>query len=271
MNKRVTILCLVILCLTLCGCKDASTQGLEVGQDKVNNGQEVGGKVEQAAPELLAHALNLDDCEPERSKKSFQDICSYLGRRAEEWTGEYRKLELKEEEREAHMKALAEKYDKMGHFDTGFLATDILTEVLMEYGYADVLLKLLESEQLGSFLHMKRNGATTIWEDWVGSESLCHPMFGGVVRQLLIGFLGICQVKDSVGYEKVEIIPRIPAKLPFAKGSIVTPNGEISVAWEKIKNGIAFEVVIPEGVKATFSYGDNQFELQSGQKFNCII
>ena len=101
MNKRVTILCLVILCLTLCGCKDASTQGLEVGQDKVNNGQEVGGKVEQAAPELLAHALNLDDCEPERSKKSFQDICSYLGRRAEEWTGEYRKLELKEEEREA--------------------------------------------------------------------------------------------------------------------------------------------------------------------------
>ena len=178
---------------------------------------------------------------------------------------------VKEQEREAHMKALAEKYDKIGHFDTGFLATDILTELLIEYGYADVLLKLLESEQLGSFLHMKRNGATTIWEDWIGSESLCHPMFGGVVRQLLIGFLGIRQAKDSIGYEKVEIIPRIPAKLPFAKGSIVTPNGEISVAWKEMENGIAFEVVIPEGVKATFSYGDNQFALQSGQKFSCII
>lgn len=178
---------------------------------------------------------------------------------------------VKEDKLEAHMNALAQKYDRMGHFDTGFLATDILTEMLMEYGYADVLLKLLESEELGSFLHMKRHGATTIWEDWIGSESLCHPMFGGVIRQFFIGFLGIRQAKDSVGYEKVEITPCIPEKLPFAKGSIVTPRGKISVAWEKTEQGISFEIVIPEGMKATFSYGDTHFELQSGQKLNFII
>ena len=118
---------------------------------------------------------------------------------------------------------------------------------------------------------MKRHGATTIWEDWIGSESLCHPMFGGVIRQFFIGFLGIRQAKDSVGYEKVEITPCIPEKLPFAKGSIVTPRGKISVAWEKTEQGISFEIVIPEGMKATFSYGDTHFELQSGQKLNFII
>ena len=83
--------------------------------------------------------------------------------------------------------------------------------------------------------------------------------------------MGICQVKDSVGYEKVEIKPLIPEELPFAKGSIVTPKGEISVAWEKTEQGISFEIAIPEGMEATFSYGDTHFELQSGQKVNCII
>lgn len=176
-----------------------------------------------------------------------------------------------DEERKAHIVSLAEKYDVMGHFDTGFLATDILTEVLMNYGYGDVLLKLLESEELGSFLYMKRNGATTIWEDWIGSESLCHPMFGGVVRQFFTGFLGIRQTKDSVGYEKVEISPRIPEKLLFAKGSILTPKGRIAVSWEKIGNNIAFEVVIPEGVKAAFLHRNNSIKLQSGKKLNFIV
>ena len=171
---------------------------------------------------------------------------------------------VKEDELKAHVQALAEKYDAMGHFDTGFLGTDILAEVLMDYGYADVLLKLLESEELGSFLHMKRHGATTIWENWIGSESLCHPMFGGVARQLFTGFLGIRQKKDSYGYENIEIAPRIPEKLPYAMGSILTPKGEILVAWEKVEDGIGFEMNIPNGVKATFVYENKKIELQCG-------
>ena len=171
---------------------------------------------------------------------------------------------VKAEEVENHMTALAEKYETMGHFDTGFLGTDILAEMLVEYGYSDVLFKLLESEEVGSFLYMKRQGATTIWEDWTGRQSLCHPMFGGVVRQLFTGFLGIRQMKGSAGYEKVEIAPRIPSKLSFAKGSIVTPKGKISVSWEKKEKEILFEVTIPEHVTAIFIYQDKNFELKTG-------
>ncbi len=171
---------------------------------------------------------------------------------------------VKEEELEAHMKALTAKYDTMGYFDTGFLCTDILAEVLIDYGYADVLLKLLESEKVGSFLYMKRNGATTIWEDWKGTMSWCHPMFGGSVRQLFAGFLGIRQTKDSAGYEKVEIAPRIPENLSFAKGSIDTPKGEIAVSWKKKDGTITFDVMIPNGVNVTFSYKDTQCVLTEG-------
>ena len=175
------------------------------------------------------------------------------------WAGLVRENELEE-----HVQELAKKYDAMGHFDTGFLGTDILAEVLMDYGYADVLLKLLESEELGSFLYMKRHGATTIWENWVGSESLCHPMFGGVARQLFTGFLGIRQTKDSYGYEKIEIAPRIPEHLPFAKGSILTSKGNILVAWKKMEGGIGFEMNIPKGIEAMFVYENKKMNLQCG-------
>ena len=171
---------------------------------------------------------------------------------------------VKAEEVESHMTALAEKYETMGHFDTGFLGTDILAEMLMEYGYSDVLFKLLESEEVGSFLYMKRQGATTIWEDWTGRQSLCHPMFGGVVRQFFTGFLGIRQMKGFAGYENVEIVPRIPSKLSFAKGSIITPKGELAVAWKKEKDEIFFTITVPEEITAKFSYQNESFELKAG-------
>lgn len=172
---------------------------------------------------------------------------------------------VKEDELKTHVQALADQYDTIGHFDTGFLATDILAEVLIDYGYGDVLLKLLESEEVGSFLYMKRNGATTIWEDWKGTQSWCHPMFGGVARQLFTGFLGIRQKKGSAGYEKVEIAPCIPEKLSFAKGSILTPKGRISVSWEKKDGGVAFDVSVPASINAEFVYSDNKLELRSGK------
>ena len=112
---------------------------------------------------------------------------------------------------------------------------------------------------------MKDHGATTLWEKWTGEDSHNHPMFGACVRQLFSGFLGIRQQKGSAGYEAVEIAPRIPQKLDYAKGSIHTPKGEIKVAWEKKDGSIAFSVTIPDGMKAVFSYNEMRRELKSGE------
>ena len=97
---------------------------------------------------------------------------------------------------------------------------------------------------------MKRHGATTLWESWPGNGSHNHPMFGGCVRQLFEGFLGIRQKKGTAGYTDVEIVPRIPGKLTGAKGSIRTVQGEISVAWERKEGKIALQVTVPDGVSA---------------------
>lgn len=130
------------------------------------------------------------------------------------------------------MDECAEYYDKLGHFDTGFLGTDILCELLFESGHADVFGKLMESEEIGSYLYMKRNNATTIWESWWNEgASHCHPMMGGAARQLFTGILGIRPT--SPGFESFEIKPNLPKSMNYAKGFITTASGRISVELKR--------------------------------------
>ncbi|MBR5508182.1 MAG: family 78 glycoside hydrolase catalytic domain [Clostridia bacterium] len=136
-------------------------------------------------------------------------------------------------------------YEKQGYFDTGFLATDILMDILFKNGYGHVAGKLMESDKFGSFLYMKKNGATTIWETWDGEHSHSHPMFGACARQIFEGILGIRQDADSCGYEKVTISPYLPSHMNYAKGSILTPKGRIEVSLERKMGKVNISVNAP--------------------------
>jgi len=144
--------------------------------------------------------------------------------------------------------ATAAYYDTLGHFDTGFLATDLLFEVLLEYGHADTVLRLMEGEDAGCYLYQKRRGGTALWEHWTGGFSHDHPMYGGGVRTLFTGLLGMKQHPDSAGWQHVILDPKIPSALPWAKGSIETPLGTLSVAWEQTEYGMNLTVDAPEGM-----------------------
>ena len=145
-----------------------------------------------------------------------------------------------------------EKYESLGHFDTGFLGTDILLEVLFDCGRGDIAVSLLESEEKGSFLYMKRRGATTIWETWGGGCSHCHPMFGGCSRHLFTGILGISQRNATVGYNDVIIRPTVLPKGETVSGSIETPNGVIEVMLDCKKSKPTVTVKAPKHIKISF-------------------
>jgi len=162
-------------------------------------------------------------------------------------------------------------YKKLGHFDTGFLGTDILLDVLFRNGQKDLAYELLNSRELGSFLYMKDRGATTLWEDWHGRDSHDHPMFGACARQLFTSVLGICQAEDAAGYRNLVICPQIPQKMQYAKGSIETETGTISVFWHKEEDQIHFELQIPEGTAGVFRYGTEEWKLQGGKLFQTAL
>lgn len=133
------------------------------------------------------------------------------------------------------MDECAEYYDKLGRFDTGIFGTDILCELLCENDHIDLFAKLMASEEIGSYLYMKRNNATTLWEYWPDWDSShCHPMFGAPVRQLFTGILGI--KPTSPGFKTFEIKPHLPKSMNYAKGFITTPYGKITVELNRKDN-----------------------------------
>ena len=172
---------------------------------------------------------------------------------------------------ERTLQNLISHYEKLGHFDTGFLGTDILLDVLFRKGQKDLAFQLLSSRELGSFLYMKDRGATTLWEDWHGRDSHDHPMFGACARQLFTSVLGIGQAEDTAGYRELMICPQIPEKMQHAKGSIQTGNGAISVSWQKEEDQIYFEIQIPKGTAGIFRYGTEEWKLQGGKRLQMTL
>ncbi len=170
-------------------------------------------------------------------------------------------------------KHLVEKYEALGRFDTGIFGTPMLLEQLFSIGAGDLAVRLLTNDsEEASFAHMKQNGATTLWERWDGKESHNHPMFGACVRLLFTEILGIRMTPSAqppvVNPAQPDVTappaqalkppngelqpPAVPAsaqhfsyeirlssqrQLTWAKGSIQTPDGILSVSWELLENG----------------------------------
>ena len=157
--------------------------------------------------------------------------------------------------------ALAAKYDALGRFDTGFLGTDILLRVLLAHGHTDSAYRLLNSEACGSFLWMKRHGATTLWEAWNGG-SHNHPMFGAPVRYLFTYFLGIRS--RTPGWGGIVIAPQMPAALDAVSGTLATPHGVIGVSLQREAGGIRARISLPDGITAQLCHGGKTVTLAGG-------
>lgn len=143
---------------------------------------------------------------------------------------------------------LVKHYTDLGRYDTGIFGTDIVTRILFEKGFGSLAFRLMTNDSEISFANMKRGGATTLWENWDGCDSLAHPMFGAVSEYIFNYILGIRQTEDSAGYESVVIEPADIPECGDISGSIMTKKGRISVEvryCDGVKN-VSFSV--PENV-----------------------
>lgn len=158
-------------------------------------------------------------------------------------------------------------YKKLGHYDTGIFATDIVTRVLFEHGDAELAVDLLIGSGNQGFEHWRQNGATTLHEYWESNRSRSHnhPMFGAPTAYLFEYLLGIRQAPDTAGYTSLIIEPMAISKFDHVSGSRQTPNGTISVKYEKKDGGIVFNIHIPPKTKAVFKYAEQELVLFEGK------
>ncbi len=145
-------------------------------------------------------------------------------------------------------------YQRLGYFDTGIFATDVLIRTLFEKGDGELAVDILTNNGSQGYEHWRQNGATTFHEYWDSSRSRshCHPMFGAPVAYFFEYLLGIRQTEASCGYSELIISPQAVAKFNRMSGSMDTPKGTVSVGYERTSKGVKYNISIPTGCKADF-------------------
>lgn len=111
---------------------------------------------------------------------------------------------------------------------------------------------MLENEEMPGWLFMPKNGATTIWESWEGTEaqggiaSLNHYSKGAVCEWL---FKGMCGIR--VDGENHFIISPVPGgHFTYAKASYDSVFGQVESSWKRDGHKITYSITIPANTTA---------------------
>lgn len=162
------------------------------------------------------------------------------------------------------------------HIRTGFAGTPFITHALTQTGHLEDAYRLLLQTECPSWLYPVTMGATTIWERWDSMlpdgtinpgqmTSFNHYAFGAVAYWMhqIIG--GIAPLEP--GYSRVLIAPQPGGDIQWARSSLDSRHGKISVSWSQDHDGpIELDVAVPEGVTALVQLpGTPAQELGSGQ------
>ena len=144
---------------------------------------------------------------------------------------------------------------------TGFLSTPLILDVLSAYN-PEAAYRLLENEEMPGWLFMTKNGATTVWESWEGTQaqggiaSLNHYSKGAVCEWL---FKGMCGIRVD-GENHFTIAPLPGGHFTHARAVYTSVYGRVESAWQRDAQGVCYTVVIPSNCTALLRLPDGTEE-----------
>jgi alpha-L-rhamnosidase len=138
-----------------------------------------------------------------------------------------------------------------GHLDTGIFGTQFFFEVLAENGMQNLAFEAMNKKTKPSFGWWIEQGATTTWEQWDGSGSHNHPMFGGAIVWFYRDLAGMETDPLRPGYRNIIVKPQPAGDVTFASYSNETPFGTAAVKWKKNPDNFKLDVIVPVGSTAT--------------------
>ncbi len=130
-----------------------------------------------------------------------------------------------------------------------------LYETLEKLGREDEILRRIYE----NYLPMLESGATTVWESFPSgttgrggfpTRSHCHAWSSAPSYFLPRIVLGV--KPTAAGAEQVQISPRVSG-LTWARGTVATPRGPITVSWTLVGDVLDVSCQAPEGVQLTFA------------------
>jgi alpha-L-rhamnosidase len=140
----------------------------------------------------------------------------------------------------------------------GILGAKYVHNVLCAYGKQDVFVKMMECDEYPSFGAWIQRDATTLWEDFEGTNSRNHHMFADIASVMQTYLLGVQQGEDGI------LIQPYLDNFTHLQGRVITVNGSVYAAYTKQDDKWRVELSIPYGVKATFKHQDKIVVLSNG-------
>lgn len=150
-----------------------------------------------------------------------------------------------------------------GHVTTGIFGTNYLLDMLSRTGSGEAAYAVVTAKGSPGWSYMLENGATTLWEHWLGSDntySQNHPMFGSVSQWFCQWIGGIAPAKDAVGFNKIDIHPLILKALRYSEYRYRSIRGDVMCRWHRTStNGesYAIDIQIPVGTTAVLDLSES--------------
>ncbi len=138
-----------------------------------------------------------------------------------------------------------------GHLNTGICGTRYFFKTLADNGLNDVAYEAMNKCDFPSYGNWIKQGATTTWEEWNGTESHNHPMFGGGLVWFYQDLAGVNVDENEPGYKHIIIKPVLSSKLDHVYYSNITPYGKVASEIKQNANVMDMDVTIPVGSYST--------------------
>jgi alpha-L-rhamnosidase len=139
------------------------------------------------------------------------------------------------------------------HIDTGILGAKYLLNALLENGRADVAYRIVAQKDQPSWGWWLEQGATTLWEQWNGTESRNHIMFGDVSAWFYKALAGIQADLQSPGFKHFYVTPHVVGDLTSARGEYNSIRGKILSDWQLTNGEFRLRLTVPANSTATVS------------------
>ncbi len=137
------------------------------------------------------------------------------------------------------------------HPDFGLLGSKYVLNALHSSGNDEIAFKMLNSTEYPGWGNWIAKGATTLYEDWDGANSLNHIFLGDFTSWYFKALGGLNIDPDNPGFNSFLLRPSFIKQLSFVNCSYNSVNGNITSGWKRENELIYWQVVIPANTHAS--------------------